>query len=176
MEVRLLASDELSDALRNRLRALLFDSFPDDFTEDDWTHGIGGTHIVAFEGQDAVGHASVISRRIYVADAAIDGAYVEAVAVDPVHRGRGVGRALVAAVNDVVGSRYPFAALSTSKHPLYEGAGWERWLGPTFVVAGNRWTRTEDEDAGIMVFRPPGSPVDDLTARIAVDERSGDDW
>ncbi|MCZ3385947.1 MAG: hypothetical protein LH630_03040 [Actinomycetia bacterium] len=36
VELRLMASDELSDAVRAALRALLWQSFPGDFTEDDW--------------------------------------------------------------------------------------------------------------------------------------------
>lgn len=36
VELRLMASDELSDAVRAAWHALLWQSFPGDFTEDDW--------------------------------------------------------------------------------------------------------------------------------------------
>jgi aminoglycoside 2'-N-acetyltransferase I len=176
VEVRLLASDELSDAVRTTIRTLMWASF-DDFSEDDWSHGIGGVHVVAFDGGLAVGHASVVTRNVYVGDEVFVGGYLEAVAVDARYRGRGVGAAVVGAADGVVEHRHPVAALSTSEHRFYERLGWERWLGPTFVVDGDGgWRRTEDEDAGVMVLRPAGSPVSDLTVPIAVDDRSGDAW
>ncbi len=176
VEVRLLASEELSDAVRTTLRALLWASFPDDFSEDDWSHGLGGVHIVAFDGDRPVGHASVIARSIYVADQRYDGGYLEAVAVDTGYRGGGVGASVGRAAGEVIHDRYPIAALSTSKHGFYERLGWERWRGPTYVVSSGKRRRTAEEDAGVMVLRPPGCPVMDLTAPIAVDDRSGDAW
>ena len=176
VEVRLLASDELSDAVRTTIRALMWASF-DDFSEDDWSHGIGGVHVVAFDGDRPIGHASVVTRNVYVGDEVFVGGYLEAVGVDARYRGRGVGGVVVGAADEVVERRHPVAALSTSKHSFYERLGWERWLGPTFVVdVGGGWRRTEDEDAGVMVLRPAGSPVSDLTVPIAVDDRSGDAW
>ena len=175
VDVRLLASDELSDAVRAAIRTLMWTAF-DDFTEDDWSHGIGGVHVVAFDGGLPIGHASVVTRNVYVDDEVYVGGYLEAVAVDARYRGRGVGAAVVGAADEVVERRYPVAALSTSEHRFYERLGWERWLGPTYVVSGDGWRRTADEDGGVMVLRPPGSPIRDLSARIAVDDRSGDAW
>jgi len=175
VEVRLLASDELSDAVRTTIRTLMWASF-DDFSEDDWSHGIGGVHVVAFDGDLPVGHASVVTRSIYVGDAVYVGGYLEAVAVDARYRGRGVGASVVGAADAVIHDRHPIAALSTSRHGFYERLGWERWLGPTYVVGADGWRRTEDEDDGVMALRPAGSPVNDLRARIAVDDRSGDAW
>lgn len=176
VDVRLMASDELSTAVRMQLRSLLWDSFPDDFTEDDWHHGLGGVHVVAFEGDRPVGHASVISRTLYVGGRRCDGGYLEAVVVDAEHRGRGIGASVVRAACDIIAQRYPIAALSTSEHGFYEQLGWDRWQGPAYVVAGTVWRRTEGEDDGIMVLRMPGCPVADLTMSIAVEARSGDDW
>ncbi len=170
-----MASEELSEDVRDRLRALLWDAF-DDFSEDDWRHGLGGVHVVAFAGDRPVGHASVISRNLYVGEDLFVAGYLEAVAVNAQCQGRGIGAEVVTAAGEVIVERFPVAALSTSKHGFYEGLGWERWLGASYVVSGDDWRRTEDEDSGIMVLRPPGSPVSDLGGRIAVEERSGDAW
>jgi aminoglycoside 2'-N-acetyltransferase I len=176
VDVRMMASDDLSDVMRSQLRAMLWQAFPDDFTEHDWEHGLGGVHVVACDGDRPVGHASVIGRTLYIGDESYLGGYLEAVAVDPAIRGRGIGVSVVQAANEVIAQQYPVAALSTHLHGFYEALGWRRWRGPTYVVAGEVWRRTEDEDAGVMVLYPPGSPVVDLTAPIAVHERSGDDW
>jgi aminoglycoside 2'-N-acetyltransferase I len=175
VDIRLLESEELSDDVRAHLRTLLWDAF-DDFSEDDWCHGLGGVHVVAFTGGRPVGHASVISRKLYVGNDSFVAGYLEAVAVEGQSQGRGIGAQVVRAAGEVIVERFPVAALSTSKHRLYEGLGWERWLGASYVVSGEDWQRTEDEDAGVMVLRPPGSPVTDLHGRIGVEDRSGDAW
>lgn len=171
-----MVSDALSGDVRLQLRGLLWASFPDDFTEDDWQHGLGGLHVVAFDGGRPVGHASVVSRRLYIGDQRFDGGYLEAVAVDAANRGRGIGASVVRTAGELIGHRYPIAALSTSEHGFYERLGWERWQGPAYVVSGSEWVRTADEDDGVMVLRTPDCPVVDRAAPIAVDERSGDDW
>lgn len=171
-----MASDELSTAVRAQLRSLLREAFPDDFTEDDWQHGLGGVHLVAFDGERPVGHASVVTRTLYVGEQRYIGGYLEAVAVDAMFRGRGIGASVVRLAGEIIAHRYPLAALSTSEHDFYERLRWERWQGPAYVVADTVWVRTEDEDDGIMVLRTPECPVADLTTAIAVDERSGDNW
>jgi aminoglycoside 2'-N-acetyltransferase I len=170
-----LASEDLSNGVRRDLRTMLWSAF-DDFSEDDWEHGLGGVHIVAFEEARPIGHASVISRTLHVGDTVLAGGYLEAVAVDAEFRGHGIGADVVRAARKVIEDRFPMAALSTSQHGFYEKLGWERWLGPSYVVSGTAWRRTEDEDAGVMVLRPRESPVQELTQPIAVDERSGDAW
>jgi aminoglycoside 2'-N-acetyltransferase I len=87
-----------------------------------------------------------------------------------------MGASVVRSAGEEIAQRYPITALSTSEHGFYERLGWERWQGPTHVVSGDGWVRTEEEDDGVMVLRVPGCPVADLTLPIAVDERSGDDW
>ncbi len=171
-----MASDALSAEDRARLRTLLWEAFPDDFTEDDWQHGLGGLHIVAFDGERPVGHASVVSRTLHVGEQRYDAGYLEAVTVAAGYRGRGIGASVVRRAGEEIAQRYPIAALSTSEHGFYERLGWERWRGPTHVVSDDGWVRTEEEDDGVMVLRVPGCPVADLTLPIAVDERSGDDW
>lgn len=176
VDVRLIASAELSAVVRTELGSMLWESFPGDFTEDDWQHCLGGVHVVAFDGDRPVGHASVVSRVLYVGHQQYDGGYLEAVAVDAKFRGRGIGASVVSEAGEMIVQSFQIAALSTSAHGFYERLGWERWQGPAYVVAGRTWRRTEDEDDGILVLRAPGCPVTDLAVPIAVEERSGDDW
>jgi aminoglycoside 2'-N-acetyltransferase I len=175
-QLEVVASKELSDATKAELRTLLLDSFGGDFTDHDWQHGLGGMHVIALDDGRTVGHAAVVGRRLYVGDAVYDGGYLEAVAVHPQWRRRGIGAEVVRAANAVVIETYPIAALSTHMAAFYERLGWERWHGPAHVVRGGLWVRHPDEDDGVMVLRPPGGPPVDLTAKIAVDHRSGDDY
>ena len=164
-------------SVRAQLRRLLWESFPDDFTEDDWQHGLGGVHVVAFDGERPVGHASVVSRTLYVGEQRYR---------RRLPRGRrrrpGLSRTRDRCVRRADGR--PGASPSGTRsrpcrrteHGFYERLGWERWRGPSSVVSGGGWARTEDEDDGVMVLRAPGCPVTDLTVPIAVDERVGDSW
>ena len=175
MEYLTLASGELGTAWTAQVRALLWDAF-DDFTEDDWQHGLGGLHVLAVDGSEVIGHASVVPRAVYLDERSVHAGYVEGVAVAAARRRVGVGAAVMRQIGDIITATYPLGVLSTSEHPFYERAGWQRWQGPTLVREGGRLHRTRDEDDGIMVL-PVGGALDlDLSSAIAVDARSGDDW
>lgn len=79
------------------------------------------------------------------------------------------------AAGDLIRAGYAVGALSTSAKGFYERLGWRSWAGPSYVVDDATWTRTPDEDDGVMVL-DVGDEVVDVTARIAVDRRSGDSW
>ena len=177
VEVVQLRSEEIDAQTRASLRKLLWAAF-DGFTEDDWAHGFGGIHVVVLDGARAVGHAAVVPRRIHFRGGVIDGGYVEGVAVDANHRGAGIGTAIMREVSQIVSDVYPLCLLSTHAHEFYERIGWERWRGPSFVVAAGQWRRTVEEDGGIMLLRRPDGLAlrVDLQSEVAVDERAGDDW
>jgi aminoglycoside 2'-N-acetyltransferase I len=44
-------------------RALLYAVF-DDMTDEDWDHALGGVHAMVWEGDELIGHASLIQRRL----------------------------------------------------------------------------------------------------------------
>ena len=114
-------------------------AFGDRFSDDDWAHALGGTHVLGVEGGSVVAHA------VGGAPSARGGR--RAPVCDGVRRGRGdaprPGRArasgplVMTEAAAVVRRTYALGALSTSRHSFYERLGWERWLGPTYVRDGD---------------------------------------
>lgn len=175
--IRRLATEELSAAEVERLADLLRAAWPaGEFTDDDLAHAMGGVHWLAEAGDRLVGHASVVPRRLEAAGRPLATGYLEAVAVDPAWRGRGIGARLVAAAGADIRARYELGALSTGVHRLYERQGWERWRGRTFVSGPRGPERTPDEDDGVMVLRTPRTPPLTLSEDLACDPRPGDAW
>ena len=176
MRVKLLASAELSAHDRHGLRALWVAAFGGSFADEDEDHAYGGVHAVIREGSSVVAHASVVPRDLLVGEETLRAGYVEAVASLPTYQGRGLGTQVMAALGHVVREQLDLGALSTSAHGFYERLGWERWLGPSYVLRAGTRVRTEDEDDGLMVLRTPGTAELDLHLPIACHDRPGDAW
>jgi aminoglycoside 2'-N-acetyltransferase I len=153
---------------------LLLEAFNDGFGADDWEHALGGHHVIATEDGTVVGHAAVVPRTVDVGGRELSAGYVESVATARARRGDGVGSAVMERAAELIREGFDIGALSTGVHDFYERLGWVRWRGPTFVRCGDGLERTPDEDDGLMVL-VTGVAVD-LTAPIACEERSGDDW
>ena len=85
-DVRTAHTSDLDVATLEAARALLDDVF-DDMTEEDWEHSLGGVHALAWEGDELVGHASVIQRRLLHGGRALRTGYVEGVGVRADRRG-----------------------------------------------------------------------------------------
>lgn len=175
-QIRLVRTDELTAAELFAARALMDAAFDGDFTDDDWSHSIGGWHVMAVDGGELLAHASLVERTLHVADKAMRAGYVEAVAVAPTQQGRGLGTAVMVPIGELIHDRFELGALGTGAHGFYERLGWERWQGPAYVRHPDRIERTPEEDDGIMVLRTSATPSLDLTAPIACGARVGDDW
>jgi len=176
LELRLLSTDALTPALLSELRDLLDAAFEGDFSDADWAHALGGTHALLLDEETGalLAHASVVPRRLWLEDAAVDAGYVEAVAVKPDQQGRGLGTRIMRALEPAL-DRFPLCALSTSSHNFYSRLGWRRWRGPSWVRdADGVRTRSPEEDDGIMV-RAMDERID-LTSAICCEARVGDDW
>jgi aminoglycoside 2'-N-acetyltransferase I len=171
---------ELSPEELAGIRALLDAAFAGDehggFTDDDWQHALGGLHFVAEVGGRIVGHASVVARDLRVAGRPLEAGYVEAVATAPQHQRRGIGSAVMRAVDEHLDATYELGALGTGSHGFYQRLGWETWRGPSSVRLGGGETATPDEDGYIMVRLTPRSPPLDLQAPISCEWRPGDVW
>jgi aminoglycoside 2'-N-acetyltransferase I len=177
VQVRVLTSDAAPAALLTEVRQLLLDAFDGGgFSDDDWQHSLGGWHVIGSEAGTVVSHAAIVHRTIDVGDNAFAAGYVEGVATRPDRQRQGLGALVMTGAADVIRRQFALGVLSTSSQDFYQGLGWERWQGPTFVRADGRLVRTEDEDDGIMVLRFGPSEAIDLTAAISCDSRSGDDW
>ncbi|WP_394814795.1 GNAT family N-acetyltransferase [Streptomyces millisiae] len=175
-EVRTAHTADLDPTALAAARALLDEAFDGDFSDHDWEHSLGGMHAMLWDGDELVGHASVVQRRLLLAGRAVRTGYVEAVAVAASHRRNGHGTRLMTEVERVIHGGYDLGALSTSDeaHDFYAARGWRLWRGPTFAVTPLGIARTEDEDGGVYVL--PVSVTPDLSGEITCDWRDGDVW
>jgi aminoglycoside 2'-N-acetyltransferase I len=174
--VRLFASTDASEDLRQEIRQLLDAAFGGGFSEEDWEHTVGGWHVTVSDGDAVVAHAAVIERRLEVAGQPFRTGYVEGVATAPDRQGQRLGSAAMAELTTFIRREFEFGALSSDRHTFYGRCGWERWQGPSFVRQGTELIRTEDEDDGVMALRFGPSAAVDLAAPIACEARRGDDW
>jgi aminoglycoside 2'-N-acetyltransferase I len=176
LEVRTAHTAELDEATREAARALLYEVFADEMTEHDWEHAIGGVHALAWEDGELVGHASVVQRRLLHGGRALRTGYVEGVAVQADRRRRGYGGALMGALERVVRGAYELGALGATEEGahFYAARGWERWEGPTSVLAPTGIERTEEDDGSIFVL--PVTAALDRSGELTADWRDGDAW
>ena len=162
--------------LLDELHALCVRAFAGDFDAEDWEHGLGGRHFVTYEAGIARAHASVVPRTLEVGGRPLQVGYVEAVATEPDHQGRGLGTVAMEGVARWIRSTYQMGALATGEFGFYERLGWERWSGLTYVRDGVTQVRSEDADGAIMVLRFGPSAGIGLDAAISCEARPGDDW
>lgn len=175
-QIRVARTHEMTAEALATVSRLMDAAFEDAFTADDWDHSLGGWHVLAFDGDDLLAHGSLVERRLFIDDVPVRAGYVEAVGTDPAMQGNGLGTAVMEPIGAIIAERFDLGALSTSAHGFYERLGWERWQGRTYVRHQHGAVRTPDEDDGIMVLRTTASISFDLTASIACEPRSGDDW
>jgi aminoglycoside 2'-N-acetyltransferase I len=167
---------DLDAATLAAARSLLEGVFPDDFTEHDWEHSLGGIHGLAYEDGDLVGHAAVIQRRLVHGGRALRAGYLEGVGVRADRRRRGHGAALMDALERVIRAAYEVGALGATDDavPLYEARGWRRWRGPLHALTPDGVVRTEDEDGSVYVLAL-SAPLD-VSGGLTCDWRDGDVW
>jgi aminoglycoside 2'-N-acetyltransferase I len=175
-EVRLAHTAALSAFELAAIRALFDVSFSTPVTESDVEHCLGGMHATVWVEGRLAGHGSIVQRRLLHGGRALRTGYLEGVAVHPGHRRQGHGHALMAALEQVVRGGYELGALAASAAgvPLYAARGWERWSGPTSVLAPDGLRRTPDDD-GAIFFLPVTAWLDPA-GDLVCDWRDGDVW
>jgi aminoglycoside 2'-N-acetyltransferase I len=156
-------------------RALLYDAF-DDMEESDWEHCLGGMHALIWEGDELIGHASVIQRRLIHRGRALRTGYVEGVAVRADRRRHGHAAAMMEALERIIRGAYELGALGTSEEgeAFYRARGWTQWRGPTYALTPDGVIRTEAEDDGIYMLDVSADL--DPTGELTCDWRSGEVW
>jgi aminoglycoside 2'-N-acetyltransferase I len=179
-EIHVMRTADLAAERLNEISDLVWRTFVDDFSEDDWLHCLGGWHITAHVGATLVAHAAVIERTMVIGSNEFQNAhcvgYVEAVATAPERQRQGLGRVVMERVNMLIADQYEMGALATGAHGFYERLGWERWRGPSFVRTNSATLRTEEEDDGIMILRCAQTTNIDVASAICCEQRVGDDW
>src|SRR5262245_10044400 len=175
-DVHVASSAALNESHLIDFRALLDAAFDGDFSDDDWAHALGGTH-VWIDGPDGpVSHGALVERTLVCSGRVIRVGYVEAIGTALAHRRQGHASEILKRINDLIREHYVIGALSTGVPAFYEALGWERWRGATFVNGPKGTTRTPEDDGGILILRTPRSPQLDLNGDIVADWRAGDVW
>jgi aminoglycoside 2'-N-acetyltransferase I len=177
--IRLVSSDALRAEEVAALRQLFDEAWSDDtegFTDQDWSHAVGGVHVIAEADGRVVAHASVVQRELHTAGHRLRTGYVEAVATRPSRQREGLGSRVIGEVGELVDRTYRLGALATGVVGFYERLGWMTWEGPTFVRTATGLVRTAEEDGNVFVRLTPTSPELDLAAPISCDWRAGDVW
>jgi aminoglycoside 2'-N-acetyltransferase I len=174
--LRLGRTTELEATELRRVRELLELSFEADFTEADWEHALGGVHVMAWRGETLVGHASVVERHLLCGGRALRTGYVEAVAVHPAHRRRGIAERMMHRLELVIVRDFELGALSASDAAaaLYRKRGWQLWVGPLSAATPRGLTPTPEEQGGVYVL--PVAQQLDLSQPLTADFRDGDIW
>jgi aminoglycoside 2'-N-acetyltransferase I len=174
--VRTAHTAELDAAALMAARSLLDEVFEGEMTDQDWDHALGGVHALVWEGDELVGHASVVQRRLLHGGRALRAGYVEGVGVRASRRGRGHGGAMMAALERVIRRAYDLGALGATEQGagFYAARGWRQWTGPTSALTPAGIARTEGEDGGIYVLAV-AVPLD-LAGALTCGWRDGDVW
>jgi aminoglycoside 2'-N-acetyltransferase I len=176
IEVRTAHTAELDGATLGAARALLDAVFADDITDDDWEHALGGVHALVWEGDELIGHASVVQRRLLHGGRALRSGYVEAVGVRANRRRRGHAAAMMGALERVVRGAYALGALAATDEAahFYAARDWQLWRGPTSALTPTGIKRTGEQDGGVYVL--PVAAQLDLSGELTCDWRDGDVW
>lgn len=100
----------------------------------------GGRHVVAFDGDEVVGHGVATTRWLHLGELGapttrrLRTAWIDAVATAPPHQHKGVGSAVMRRMaRDIAG--WEMGGLGTEVRGFYEPLGWENWRG---ALAGLR--------------------------------------
>jgi aminoglycoside 2'-N-acetyltransferase I len=151
-------------------------AFDGSFSVEDWDHALGGVHVTAWGHDVLLGHGSVVPRRLVHGAATLSTGYVEAVAVHPDQRRRGIAGRIMGAIEAIVEREYALGALSAtdSGAALYETRGWIRWRGRTGVLTPQGIVATPEDDGSIFVW--PVAVTLDWDVEIVCDWRTGDVW
>ena len=180
LRLRHLSTDELTEREMSGIRALMEAAFGSDeedgFSDHDWEHATGGTHVVLELDGAIVAHAAIVEREIHVGGHPLRTGYVEAVATAPDRQGIGLGSVVMTEVSDDIRDRFELGALGTGRQSFYGRLGWRVWEGPSAVRAPEGDRPTPDDDGAIMVLATATSPPLDVTAPISCDWRPGDVW
>jgi aminoglycoside 2'-N-acetyltransferase I len=169
-------TSQLDASMLVAARTLLDAVFEGDFSDADWEHALGGMHVLLHDGDELIGHGSVVQRRVLHAGRALRCGYVEAIGVRADRRRQGHGARIMSAIGELVRGGYAMGALGASDDgaPLYRAHGWTLWEGETFAFTPDGITRTPDTAGALMVLDV--EDVLDPAQSLTCDWRDGDVW
>jgi aminoglycoside 2'-N-acetyltransferase I len=175
VRLRLAHTAGLEPGELDAVRALLDESFGGDFSDDDWDHGLGGTHVLVHDGSGLAAHGSVVMRRVGHRGRWLRTGYVEAVAVRPDARRTGLGGRVIGELERIIDRAYGLGALSASEDGarLYTARGWQRWPGRVHALSPDGIVRLPDEEGDVFLRTALAGPLDP-SGELVLDWRDGD--
>ena len=133
------------------------------------------THVLGYRAGTLVSHALWVTRWLQVeTDRMLRTAYVEAVATERAHRGRGYATAVMKRLAEEI-QAYDLGALSPFSVAYYERLGWEQWRGPLYIRTKTGPVRSPS-DGEVMILRLQNTPALDLDAALSAEWREGELW
>lgn len=165
----------LSRAEQQAINALCARAYEADLSRhlEGWPEAV---HVLGYLEGQLVSHALWVTRYLQAGAGPLwRAAYVEAVATEPAHQGRGWASAVLRHLADGLPAEYDLAALSPSEPAFYARLGWELWQGPLFVRTA-RGMQASPADEQVMILRRPRTLALDLTAPLSVEWRPGEPW
>ncbi|MEU7427184.1 GNAT family N-acetyltransferase [Streptomyces sp. NPDC048362] len=173
--LRLAHTADLAAADLHRVRALLDDAFDGDFSDQDFDHGLGGTHVLLHDDAGLAAHGAVVQRRVRHWGRWLRAGYVEAVAVRADVRRTGLGGRVMAELERLTDRAYDLGALSASEEgaSLYASRGWQCWAGRVHALSPDGIVRLPDEEGGVWVRPALAGPLDPAQ-ELVFDWRDGD--
>ncbi|CAL9585327.1 GNAT family N-acetyltransferase [Streptomyces sp. enrichment culture] len=153
-DVRTAHTARLTPAELSAVRGLLHDAFDGDFGDDDWDHTLGGMHALVHDGHGLAAHGAVVMRRARYRRRWLRVGYVEGVAVRRDVRRRGLGGAVMGALEEIVVRAYDVGALSASDDgaALYTARGWRAWPGRIHALGPDGDVRLPDEEGSTYLW------------------------
>ena len=134
-----------------------------------------GLHVLAYVGEQLVGHAVVTTRWLQPNELPLlRTAYVDAVATSREHQGRGIGSAVMRHLATVV-TDHDIACLETDRQGFYERLGWEEWRGP-LAGRSDAGLIPTPEQTGLMILRLPRTPDIDVDAGMTIEASAARIW
>ncbi len=173
LRIAIVAQQDLDPRQRAEIVALCSRAYGEDFSSILSLYGDHPVHILGYADDDLVSHALWITRTLNYNGIPLQSAYVEAVATEPAHQGRGYASTLLRSLPSAIAS-WDIGALSPSDPGFYSRLGWEVWRGPLYVAteAGSYPT----PDGIVMILRLPRTPLLDLNGTLTAPWRVGDIW
>jgi aminoglycoside 2'-N-acetyltransferase I len=175
VRLRIAHTADLEPAELRAARALLDRAFDGGFSDQDWDHGLGGTHVLVHDRAGLAAHGSLVMRRIRHRGRWLRTGYVEAVAVRPDARRTGLGGRVLGELERIIGRAYDLGALSASEDGarLYTARGWQRWPGQVHALSPDGIVRLPDEEGDVFVRPALAGPLDPA-GELVFDWRDGD--
>lgn len=171
-------SGELTSGELNAAGRLVREAFGSDFRDHDWSHAVGGTHVLIIRGDSVVAHGAVVERILAHDSVQFGTGYVEAVAVRREFQGMGLGGVIMDRIESIIDAHYQLGALNAIEDaaPFYARRGWYEWRGGTCVSTATGVTATDAVGDRIFLRSVGSEAALKGRAPLICDWRVGDLW